>query len=152
MKTKLQNLFIALAMLLSFSGWAQFNFITNADDTITITGYTGVGGDVTIPDAVGIYPVTIIGSLAFVDQTTVTSVIIPGSVTNIGSYAFQECSGLKNITVNATNPSYASAGGVLFNKSLTTLIQYPPKKLADSYTIPNGVTSIAIVRSMGVLA
>jgi len=45
------------------------------------------------------------------------------------------------ITVDASNSSYSSLDGVLFNKSQTTLIQYPPGK-AGSYTIPASVTSI----------
>ncbi len=37
---------------------AQFNWITNADDTITITNYTGPGGAVTIPAAINGLKVT----------------------------------------------------------------------------------------------
>ena len=70
-----------------------------------------------------------------------TGVIIPYSVTNIGDYPFDACSGLTNIAVDAANPNYASASGVLFNKSLTTLIEYPGG-LTDSYVIPNSVTNI----------
>jgi hypothetical protein len=40
---------------------AQFNYTTN-NGTITITGYTGPGGDVTIPSATNGLPVTSIGS------------------------------------------------------------------------------------------
>lgn len=38
-------------------------------------------------------------------------------------------------------PSYTSLNGVLFNKTLTTHIQYP-QGLAGAYTIPGSVTSI----------
>jgi hypothetical protein len=44
--------------------------------------------------------------------------------------------------VNAANPDYANAGGVLFNKSMTTLIQYPCGLHALSYAIPSSVTAI----------
>ena len=59
---------------------AQFNYTTN-NGTITITGYTGSGGAVTIPDRIpdttnGL-PVTSIGSSAFFDCTSLTSVTIP---------------------------------------------------------------------------
>ncbi len=44
--------------------------------------------------------------------------------------------------MDALNPSFSSVGGVLFDKSQTTLIQYPGAR-AGAYTIPSSVTSIA---------
>src|SRR5438445_6062883 len=44
---------------------AQFDYVTNDDNTITITGYTGPGGDVTIPNTINGLPVTFIGDYAF---------------------------------------------------------------------------------------
>ena len=43
---------------------AQFNY-TTTNGTITITGYTGSGGAVTIPDTINGLPVTSIGDWAF---------------------------------------------------------------------------------------
>jgi Tfp pilus assembly pilus retraction ATPase PilT len=43
---------------------AQFTFATS-NGAVTITGYTGSGGDVTIPDTVNFLPVTSIGDTAF---------------------------------------------------------------------------------------
>jgi hypothetical protein len=43
--------------------------------------------------------------------------------------------------VATNNPTYSSLNGVLFNKSQTTLIEYPGG-LNGSYTIPGSVTSI----------
>jgi hypothetical protein len=61
---------------------------------VTITGYAGPGGAVTIPDTLGGYPVTGIGASAFAGTTTLTAVTVPGSVTSIGSDAFSMCTGL----------------------------------------------------------
>ena len=66
---------------------------------------------------------------------------MPSSVNNIERDAFENGRSLLAITVNATNPAYASLGGVLFNKSLTTLVQYP-EGLAGPYSVPGTVTSI----------
>ena len=50
--------------------------------------------------------------------------------------------------MDALNSAYSSVDGVLFNKSQTTLIQYPGGK-AGSYTIPNSVTSIGFAAFAG---
>jgi len=93
--------------------------------------------NVTIPTSV-----TSIGNYAFLVCTSLTSVTIPISVTNIGQSAFGSCTSLTAITVDTNNPAYSSLNGVLFNKSQTTLIQYPVGLISRSYTIPNSVTSI----------
>jgi hypothetical protein len=203
-----------LALMLPVAAPADdFTYITNADNTITITKYTGSGGGVTIPDTTNGLPVTIIGFAAFESCTSLTNVIIPdsvtnieksafwhcanltsisipdstinigdfafslcyslanitigngvtdvgieafysctnltvitlpGSVTNIARDAFSDCDSLTEITVDEMNSAYSSVNGVLFDKEQTVLIKYPTGKTADSYTIPNSVTNIAI--------
>jgi hypothetical protein len=91
---------------------------------------------VTIPDSV-----TIIGNHAFYDCTNLTRVTIPGSVTNLAGEVFAACSSLNAITVDALNSVYSSLDGVVFNKSQTTLIEYPAGG-PGSYTIPGSVISI----------
>ena len=143
---------------------AQFLYTTN-NGAITITGYTGYGGAVTIPDTINGYQVTSIGDSAFYSCTqlasvtigtnvtsigsyafeycySLTSITIPNSVTSIGVQAFEGCASLTVISVDTNNPSYSSVRGVLFNNIQTTLVQYPPRKAETSYTIPNSVTSI----------
>ena len=120
---------------------SQVGYTTN-NGTVTITRYTGSGGGVTIPSTINGLLVTSIGQQTFQARTNLTSVTIPNGVTNIGDGAFSGCSSLTGITVEALNSAYMSVDGVLFNKSQTTLIQYPPGQTGFSYTIPNGVTSI----------
>jgi hypothetical protein len=119
---------------------AQFAFTTNSG-AITITGYTGSGGNVIIPATTNGYPVTGISSGAFPLNDSDTRVTIPASITNIGISAFGNSFGLTNITVVAGNPDYASTNGVLFNEAWTTLIQYPAG-LSGDYVIPGSVTNI----------
>lgn len=66
---------------------------------------------------------------------------IPATVTNISSDAFRGCTSLSEIIVDASNLTYCSLGGVLFDKSHSTLIQYPPGR-TGAYTVPDGVTTI----------
>ena len=52
--------------------------------TVTITKYTGTESTVILPSTISSWPVTKIGEDAFQDNTTITSVTIPASVTEIG--------------------------------------------------------------------
>jgi len=61
------------------AGAQDFTYTTN-NGTITITGYLGSGGAVTIPDPTNGLPVTSIGDFAFMNNTNVTSVAIPNGV------------------------------------------------------------------------
>ncbi len=141
-----QSLPALLGFLLAIApaAQAQFNFTTN-NGAITITGYTGSGGDVTIPDTINGLPVMSIGIEAFAGST-LTKATIPESVTNLtpwyyGIGAFDGCTNLTAINVVAANQAYSSVNGVLFDKSQTKLMLYPPV-LTGRYTIPPGVTSI----------
>ena len=121
--------FLLLLLALSAAAHAQdFTYTTN-NDTITITGYTGPGGLVTIPVVIDGLAVTRIGDGAFYACSGLTHVAIPNSVTNIGNWAFYGCTSLTN---SALPNSVTSIGDSAFRScfSLTSL------------TISNGVTSI----------
>jgi len=124
---------------LAFYGCYSLTSVTIPASLMNIgaSAFEGCGSltSVTIPGSV-----TNIGSSAFY-STELRSVTIPGSVTSIGLGAFGFCGDLLGINVAAANASYSSAGGVLFNKGRTTLIQCPGGK-AGSYSIPGSVTSI----------
>ena len=118
-----------------------FTYTTNSG-AITITGYTGSGGAVTIPDTINGYPVTTIGNNAF-QNSSITGVIIGTNVTNIGQNCFFNCTSLTNISVATASTAYSSLNGVLFDKAQTTIVQFPGG-LGGSYTIPGSVTNIAV--------
>jgi hypothetical protein len=88
---------------------AQFSYWDNSNGTCTITGYTGPGGDVSIPDAINGLTVTIIGLSAFAD-TSLTSVTIPASVTILGEQAFADCFGLTRVYLQGNPPGVAFQG------------------------------------------
>uniref|UniRef100_UPI0037DDC2AC leucine-rich repeat domain-containing protein n=1 Tax=Methanomethylophilus alvi TaxID=1291540 RepID=UPI0037DDC2AC len=125
----------------AFFGCTSLTSVT-IPDSVTYIGYDAFFGctsltSVTIPDSV-----TSIGYDAFFGCTSLSSVTIPDSVTSIGNYAFSECTSLTAINVAEGNTAYVSENGVLFNKSKTSLIQYPAGKTDSAYTIPDSVTSI----------
>jgi hypothetical protein len=82
-----------------------------------------------------------IGDAAFSDCSKLTSVTIPGSVTSVGEDAFHDCVRLTAITVDAQNSVYSSVDGVLYDKSVASLVE-APTVLDGSFTIPGSVTSI----------
>ena len=94
------RLLLLLLLALPAAMQAQFDYTTN-DGSITITGYTGSNGVVMIPCAIADLPVTSIGDWAFY-ATTVTNVLIPDSVTNIGDGAFFDCESLTNVTLGSS--------------------------------------------------
>jgi BspA type Leucine rich repeat region (6 copies)/Dockerin type I domain len=92
---------------------------------------------VTIPPSV-----TQIGDFAFYGCSALTTTALPASLKHLGSEAFDSCAGLTAILVNNGNPFFTSVDGVLFDKGLTKLLQYPPSKADTSYKLPGTVTSI----------
>ena len=85
------------------------------------------------------------------EDTEITNLIIPNSVTSIGSYAFYDCSGLTSITIpnSVTSIEYATFSGcsgltsVTIPNSVTSIGNYAFYGSGlTSVTIPNSVTSI----------
>lgn len=110
-----------------------FTFTTKAvvvgggtPNSCTITGYTGSGGDVVIPNGV-----TTIGNDIFQFNTSITSVVIPDSVTTIGDNAFDQCDSLKTVRFG-TNSQLTTIGVSAFS--------YCPN--IESISISDSVTSI----------
>ena len=130
----------------------SFTYEINGE-SVTITGYTGSEGNVTIPSEIDGKPVTAIGERAFSQNNTLTSVAIPDSVTGIGDYAFYE-SGLENINIPA---GVTTIGRSAFTncKSLSSVTFAEGSRLSSigdsafyltwsltSIEIPDGVTVI----------
>ena len=93
---------------------------------------------ITIPNRV-----TAIGKYAFCGCTSLTEVTIPDRVSAIGEYAFAGCNSLTAINVSSRNGYYRSKDGVLFDRSMYTLIQHPVAKTDTAYRIPDGVRTIS---------
>ncbi|HEY5915557.1 MAG TPA: leucine-rich repeat protein [Verrucomicrobiae bacterium] len=97
-------------------GWLQasiqrdFSWWTN-DGTISIVGYNGPGGEVTIPSTITDLPVRTFASYAFSGRTTVTSVTIPDSVRSIDYRSFANCTSF-GVRTNQFGFSIAWAGGM----------------------------------------
>lgn len=118
---------------------AEINF-PSLVTTIEADAFYGCANlaDVTLPVGLGT-----LGGGAFGNCTSLESITIPSSVTEILGGAFMECAGLKEIIVEAGNTSYKAIDGVLYSFDLTVLHTYPLANTADSFRIPDSVTSIS---------
>ena len=129
----------------------DFEFILNNTAVIVIR-YKGTAADVTIPSRYKGKPVTVIDHTAFYNNSAVTSVTIPDSVTAIPDYAFGFCSQLTNISIpnsvtfigfSAFN-SCTSLKSITLPSSLSTIQSYAFYNCGNLKTIriPVSVTSI----------
>lgn len=118
--------------------------------TGTITEYNGTDTAVVIPSKINGVTVTTIGTDAFLGLN-ITSVTIPGSVTEIGSNAFAGCTNLtsvhyagdwSNLTIQSGNPAVEDAANeqlfdfkFILNNTAVIVISY--KGTAADVTIPS---------------
>lgn len=129
----------------------DFEFILN-NTAVVVISYKGTAADVTIPSRYKGKPVTVIDPVAFYNNSAVTSVTIPDSVTAIPDYAFGYCSQLTNISIpnsvtfigfSAFN-SCTSLKSITLPSSLSTIQSYAFYNCENLKTIriPVSVTSI----------
>lgn len=130
-----------------------FDFEFTPDNTaVIVKHYRGAAADVTIPSRYKGKPVTVIDPVAFYNNSAVTSVTIPDSVTAIPDYAFGFCSQLTNISIpnsvtfigfSAFN-SCTSLKSITLPSSLSTIQSYAFYNCGklETIRIPVSVTSI----------
>ncbi len=137
------------------------------DSSVEIVGSEfGVYYDYEIPDTIDGYPVSEIGEKAFFGRT-LTSIVIPDTVTAIGEYAFANNSALVNIMIPASvssigegafwgcnieefnvdpgNAYYHSTDGVLIENKSEKIIAFPKgiqNGAKTTYEIPDAVKEI----------
>ena len=118
---------------------------TTATATVT-SGSTLYSGDVVIPSYVTYggktYTVSTIGSRAFYNCKTLSSVSIPSSVNKIHPEAFYYgCNNLSKFTVDSQNSWYTDVDGVVYSKDKKQLIRCPIAR-NGKYIIPDYVEII----------
>lgn len=98
------------------------------------------------------YTVTGIYGDALRDNTSMTKVIIPSTISYIGfdkdGYGYFQnpfigCTALESFEVEEENPILCAVNGILYNKEKTKLYIHPSAAKRTSFTVPEGVTKVA---------
>lgn len=118
-------------------GGYSFEYSVNDSGTAVITGGTGSGSVLNIPSQIDGLTVTEIGEQAFSGLGSLSTVILPDSITKIGDLAFTVCPNLETFIVDSGNQNFSSVGGSLFSGS--QLVVYAG---GSSAVLPDNVRSI----------
>ena len=123
----------------------EMGVLFNKTQTTLLRVPAARSGSYTVPNGVETIDIH-----AFAYCNTMTHIVIPASVTeigmntNTGTHAFEFCLSLSGISVNQNNPIYSSDDqGVLFDKEQTVLLR-APRAIPSAYLIPEGVDTIGM--------
>ncbi len=75
-------------------------------------------------------------------ERRVQKIYVPASINEIGDCAFSADFGISTIDVDAKNKYFIVKDNIMFTKDMTELVWYSDDNTADSYNIPEGVTTI----------
>ena len=95
------------------------------------------------------YEVVSIDKWAFADCQHMTQVTIPATCRTIAAGTFLNCRKLQCIRVSAANQWYCDVDGVLYDKSCTTLLRFPPDNPAAEYGVKPTTRRIAAYAFFG---
>lgn len=124
MKEKMMRMALMVMALCCMAGAYAKNFSTDTYDFVVISGSAKTVllnrtnrsdlkvADIpsTVSDGTDTYTVIGIGATSFLGATTLTSVIIPETVTTIGVNAFGGCDAISSVTSRITKPFKCSPG------------------------------------------
>ncbi len=123
----------------------DFVLVSHDGGSYSIQKYTGNAKNLVIPEAIDGKKITGINSGAFSGCYNLDSITVPASITDMDlTYKpfLHDAADLISVYVDPDNKNYTTKDGVLFNKDMTELLYYPPRKPGSSYTVPDGVTDI----------
>ncbi len=97
------------------------NYCILDDGTVKITKYNGTYEKYTVPSKIDGKSVSVIGRYAFVNDYTLKTLVIPGSVKELENQAIHGCYSVKTITIKSGKLEYISNTGIESCTALITL-------------------------------
>ena len=91
-----------------------------------------------VPEGITTFAVTPFGRLPILERVELPKSLRYEDIANV----FDACFSLKEIVVADGNPTIVSVDNVLYSADMRTIYAYPHGKKDESYTIPEGVTTI----------
>lgn len=76
---------------------------------IEITGFSGLGAQIAVPEQVNGLPIREIGKKAFLSRKTLRSITLPATVESVGDWAFAYCDGLREISFGSSAVGFGRA-------------------------------------------
>lgn len=137
---------VTIADSVTSIGTGAFSSMENLTTAVIGSGVVSIGesafsGDSALISII-INSAEMIEADAFAGCTSLSTIELPVNTAIIAPGVFDTCSSLASIKVDEDNESYAAFDGVLFNKTVDTLIKYPSGKKASSYMMPDSVIVI----------
>jgi hypothetical protein len=131
-KTKL----IAFPVTKTFGNWSIPTGVTELSPSAF--GFVQTLTSLVIPEGV-----KTLGANLLRGSQNLSKISIPSTVTEFDTNIFDNAtSKFSEISVAASNPSYSTVDGVLYNKDLTTLLKFPPQKNIQTFVVPSTVRVI----------
>ncbi len=119
----------------------DYTYTLNEDGSAVISKYSGWDKELTIPSELDGHPVKGIGSEAFFDCDSLTSITLPDSVTDLGANPWVYCYSLNTISVSPGHPALAVIDSALYSKADKKLV-WVPMSTEGTFEIPQGIRII----------
>lgn len=94
-------LFLVLFLVLPAFSEGFFSYYVMTDGTVRVTGCPGCSGTLVIPERLGGYPVSSVAEFAFEGNDHLNSLLLPATLTDIGTAAFRNCKNLNRVEISS---------------------------------------------------
>ena len=101
----------------------------NSDGTVTITGYSGLESNVTIPSKLGGKTVTKIGGAydaPFRNNDSIVNVTLHSNIKEIGGNAFNDCDSLTKVLGGSGLIKIGHSAELMYKKSISNTVPFFP--------------------------